>query len=271
MPRCKRPLINLFFVALAVTIVTHAGWQAAAQEIRLQESATEDETSALQVINKNFDGASGELSIVLLNRSDLDITSFAVLVVSSDELGNGTTTLHGQEMFPGEPLTPGASHEMKFSLNQTSSSKLSARAVKLEYEIRSDRSSFGNTELIDDVFLRRAAYLVEMDKALARLRQGQESPNLHPPVVPLLKKEKERGQEAQRLLLAFPFEVKTPLETSRWSALSNVGDLAAQTLKIIEEGGSLDRAASNLEQLLASEVAHASKHVRPDDIARYQR
>ncbi len=228
------------------------------------------EDSALEITDKKYNEETGELLLELRNRSDVTVTAFAVSLVSSDSTGSGTTTVLGEDRFPGDGIAPGASYEMKVALGDPRQypSRFFGRAVKLDHEIRSDNTSYGNTAAIDRLFQRRAAYFVELEEALTRLRQV--TSGLPMSVLPLLRDETEKGKAARRALLD-PQDRHIQQDRSRLAAVANIGDMAEQTVELIEAGQPAEQIVSHLETFFEKELARAAKNIRLVDLERYER
>ncbi|MCP3997329.1 MAG: hypothetical protein GY722_20050 [bacterium] len=264
--QCRGIVPVLAFAALVGFSATYA------QELEVKPLARpfQDEDSALEITDKQYNEETGELLLVLRNRSDLTVTAFAVSLVSADPTGSGPTRVQGKDMFPGDGIAPGASYEMKVALGASgqSSSRFSARAVRLDHEIRSDNTSYGNRASIDRVFELRAAYFVELKEALTRLRQG--TSGLKRSALPLLREETELGKESRRALTD-PQDRHTQRDRSRLAAVASIGDLTEQIVRRIEAGESAEQAVADLELFLENELARASRNIRRVDLERYER
>ncbi len=250
-----------------LTLAALVGFSATyAQELEDPNWPGRDEDSALEFTDKRYNEETGELVLVLRNRSDVTVTAFAVSHVGS----SGSTSVWGEDRFPGDGIAPGASYEMKVALGgpHQSSSRFSGRAVRLDYEVRSDNTSYGNTAAVDEVFERRTAYFVELEVALARFRQ--EYSGLPRSVLPLLREESERAKEARRALLD-PQDRHTRRDRARLAAVASIGDLAGQAVEHIEADQIAEQVVAYLEQFLEDELARASKNVRLIDLERYER
>jgi hypothetical protein len=231
-----------------------------------------DEDSALEIIDKKYNEETGDLLVVLRNRSDVTVTAFSIAVVSADSTGSGTTRVQGEEMFPGDGIAAGASYELKVALGAPDelSSRFSARAVILNHEIRSDNTSYGNSASIDKYFERRTAYFVELKEALTRLRGEKGRSGIPGPVLPRIREEAARGKEARRALVD-PQDQHTRRDRARLAAVASIGDMAEQAVKGIEAGQFVEQTVANLELFLETELAHASRNIRPVDLERYER
>lgn len=231
-----------------------------------------DEVPALEIIDKKYNEETGELLVVLRNRSDVTVTAFSIAIVSADSTGSGTTKVRGEEMFPGDGIAAGASYELEVTLEAPDEppSRFSARAVILNHEIRSDNTSYGNRASIDRYFEGRVAYFVELEEALTRLRGERGRSGISRPVLPLLREEAEKSKEARRALVD-PQDQHTQRDRARLAAVASIGDMAAQAVKGIEAGQFVEQTLANLELFLETELAHASRNIRPVDLERYER
>ncbi len=230
----------------------------------------QDEGFVLEITDKHYNEETGDLSLMLRNNSDLTITAYGVSLVFSDREPRAPTGVSAKDMFPGDGIAPGASREHKIALGDPSqySARYSARAVKLHHEIRSDNTSYGDTEFINNDFEQRTAYFVELERALTRLRR--ETSGIPKSVLPLLKEEAEEGKAA-RQFLTDPYNQRTQRDGSRLSAVASIGSLAGQTVKMIENGHPAEQAVAYLDQFLEDELANASRNIRPADLERYER
>ncbi|MCP3998094.1 MAG: hypothetical protein GY722_23990 [bacterium] len=232
----------------------------------------QDEVPALEIIDKRYDEGTGILRVVLRNRSDLAVTAFGLSSVDASPTGSGVWGTDAQDLYILGGIAPGASYEMEISLGdpiEDSSSRFAARSVKLDHEIRSDNTSYGNTKDIDMWFEQRAADFVECEAALARLREA--TSGLPKSVRPLLKAEREDGQAAQSILLDSK-NGRDQRERARLSAIVRLAEITKQVEKWIETGSrSEQEAVAFLQQFFEERLAIIAKNIRPADLERYER
>lgn len=258
-------------LALAGLVAVAAAY---AQEPRKGNSVVrQDETSALEITDKQYDEETGELLLVLRNRSDVTVTAFAVSVVSADSTGRGPTRVQGEDQFLGDGIAPGTSFEMRVLLGfpGQAPSALSGRAVSLDHEIRSDNTSYGNTAAIDRLFESRAAYFVAVREALTRLQAAQKRLGLQRSVLPLLQEETERGREARSAITDEYQARQEELDRPHLAAVASVGDLAEQTVERIEAGHPAEQAIADLETILEAQLDRASRNIRQEDLERAEK
>lgn len=260
-----------------VPVLTLAGLMAVSvsygQETWSKDSALAQngEESALVIVDKKYDEESGDLVLVLTNRSEVSVTAFSLFFVIADATGNGPIHFTERDFFPGDGIAPGAAHPITVNrgIPDQPSSRFSARSVRLDFEIRSDNSSYGNAASVDRVFERRVADYVELNGLLTRIKQM--SSGLPMSLLPMLKEVAERGQEARGSLLQGSNPQTTERERAHLAALSGTGFLAEQTLAMVEKGLLPEQAVARLEKLLEVEVARRSKGFRSVDLERYDR
>ncbi len=229
---------------------------------------------ALQITEKVFDEETGLLTVVLTNRSNLNVTAFAVSLVAADSTGNGTMGIQEEERFPGDGIAPGATFVMKMALGipDPTQRRFLAQAVNLEYEIRSDNTIYGDTALSDRIFEQRAAYLVELERASQRLQSAHGDSAGQRSVLPLLQEATKEGKAAHRTLLDGRSLSELPAgeeqhERARLAAVLRVGNMMDQYLQLIETGQqSTEVAITYLEQFLESELANTARNIRPEDL-----
>lgn len=263
--RASIPL--LFFVSFLGASTIHAQGGESGDGIRLQ-----DAQPAMAITGKTYDEETGDLHLILQNTSDLTVTAFAVALVSASSAGRGATRVRGEEMFPGDGIAPGASYNLTIKLGPPGHSpeRYVARTVRLDHEIRSDNSSWGNRSSIDRVFESRAAYLVELEAVLARLRTGRGTGGVPVSALPAIAGEADRGREAQSSLTN-PHDRHTQLEAARLAAVATIGGMAEQTIQGIQRGQIAEQAVADLELFFERELENASRNVRPRDLERFER
>ncbi len=261
-------------IASILALAAHVGFSATyAQALGDKSPAPlQDEHWALEIADKKYNEETGKLVVVLRNRDELRVTACAVALVFSDSTGGGSTLVRGEEMYLGDGIAPGAFYEMEVELGPPGPAppRFSARAVKLYYEIRSDNSSYGDTASIERLFETRAAYFVEFEKALARLREGKGPPALKKSVLPLLREETEKGKKALRALTDQQQDRYTQLDRPRLAAFASISNLTEQTLQRIEAGEPAEQVVSELEWVLEDQLARTAKNIRPADLEGYE-
>ncbi len=232
----------------------------------------QDDVPALEIVEKRYNEETGDLLVVVRNRGDLAVTAFGIRTVDGGPEGDGSIGFHYQDMYIEGGIAPGTTYETQISLGdptQFPSSRFAARSAKLDHEIRSDNTSYGNTEYIDMWFEQRAADFVEYEAALARLRE--ERSGLPKSVRPLLEEQTEDGQKARRVLLD-PYNGREQRERARLSAIANVASMTEQIERSIENGERTEQeAVAWLEQYFEERLAIIAKNIRPIDLERYER
>ncbi len=262
-----RRIFPLFtFAALLGSSGTYAQEPDAERSGPLQE-----EVPVLEIIDKQYDEEANAISFVLRNRSDLAVTAFGIAFADAPARGGGTG-VSARDLYIFGGIAPGASYEMEIPLGDPiddSSSRFTARSVTVHYEIRSDNTSYGNTEDVDTWFEHRAADFVECEAVLARLREA--TSGLPKSVRPFFKAEREAGQAARSILLD-SYNGRDQRERARLSAIVSLAEITKQVEQRIETGRrSEQEAVALLQQLLEERLAINAKNIRPIDLERYER
>lgn len=229
-----------------------------------------DKGFVLEIVEKRYDEATGDLTVRVRNRSiDLWVTAFGF-----SRVGGGSRDISSWEKYITGGIAPGAYHESVVSLGETGdpSTAFTARSVKLHHEIRSDNTSFGDTEAIEMWFERRVASYVEHERALVRLRE--ETGNQSASFRALAGDDIDTGREAQRRLLdtSISERGRSQRETARLSAIASVSDMLFQADRWIESGERTEQEAlAYLKDYFERKLAILAENLRPIDLERYGR